>query len=126
MEKGYLINEPELATLLRDNIITQLFYDSNLISDELKDKIIGLLMTDIEALYRDTFEKEDLIPVPCNPDALCMAYALKLNNGDETEIFPMTRYVNPEDILNNSRSIRFMYTIAHRNMKKCSIFTPIT
>lgn len=62
MEKGYLINEPELVTLLRDNIITQLFYDSNLISDELKDKIIGLLMTDIEALYRDTFEKEDLIP----------------------------------------------------------------
>ena len=45
--------------------------------------------------------KEDLIPVPCNPDALCMAYALKLDNGEETDVFPMTRYINPEDILNN-------------------------
>ena len=62
MEKGYLINEPELVTLLKDNIITQLFYESNSISDDLKDKILGLLMTDIEALYHDTFDKEDLIP----------------------------------------------------------------
>lgn len=62
MEKGYIVNEPELVTLLKDNIITQLFYDSNLISDELKDKIIGLLMVDIEALYRDTFEEEKIIP----------------------------------------------------------------
>ena len=52
----------------------------------------------------NVFTKEDLIPVPCNPDALCMAYALKLDNGEETDVFPMTRYINPEDILNNSRS----------------------
>lgn len=51
------------------------------------------------------FSKEDLIPVPCNPDALCMAYALKIPKSQtEYEIFPMTRYVNPEEILNNSRS----------------------
>jgi hypothetical protein len=62
MEKGYIVNEPELVTLLKDNIITQLCYDSKLISDELKDKIIGLLMVDIEALYRDTFEGEEIIP----------------------------------------------------------------
>ena len=31
-------------------------------------------------------------------------YALKLDNGEETDVFPMTRYINPEDILNNSRS----------------------
>lgn len=62
MEKGYIVNEPELATLLKDNIITQLYYDSKLISDELKDRIIGLLMSDIEALYRDTFEEEEIIP----------------------------------------------------------------
>ena len=62
MEKGYIVNEPELVTLLKDNIITQLCYDSKLISDELKDKIIGLLMSDIEALYRDTFEEEEIIP----------------------------------------------------------------
>lgn len=62
MEKGYIVNEPELVTLLKDNIITQLCYDSKLISDELKDRIIGLLMSDIEALYRDTFEEEEIIP----------------------------------------------------------------
>ena len=58
----------------------------------------------------NVFTKEDLIPVPCNPDALCMAYALKLDNGEETNVFPMTRYINPEDILNNSRS-----TIVYEN-----------
>lgn len=46
------------------------------------------------------FKPEDLIPVPCNPDALCMAYALKI----EDEVFGLTRLVNPEDILNNSRN----------------------
>ena len=53
----------------------------------------------------NVFTYEDLIPVPCNPDALCMAYALKIDgeNGDQ-DILPMTRFVNPEDLLNNSRS----------------------
>jgi uncharacterized radical SAM superfamily Fe-S cluster-containing enzyme len=46
------------------------------------------------------FKPEDLIPVPCNPDALVMGYALKLND----EVFPLTRYINPEDLLNNSRN----------------------
>ena len=46
------------------------------------------------------FTPEDLIPVPCNPDALCMAYALKVD-GD---VFPMTHLINPEDLLNNSKN----------------------
>lgn len=46
------------------------------------------------------FTSQDLIPVPCNPDALVMGYALKL----EDEVFPLTRYINPEDLLNNSRN----------------------
>lgn len=46
------------------------------------------------------FKSEDIIPVPCNPDALAMGYALKL--GEET--FPLTRYINPEDLLNNSKN----------------------
>lgn len=46
------------------------------------------------------FTPADLIPVPCNPDALCMAYALKLNG----EVVPMTRLVNPDDLLNNSKN----------------------
>lgn len=46
------------------------------------------------------FNGNDLIPVPCNPDALVMGYALKLNG----QVFPMTRYVDPAHLLNNSRS----------------------
>ncbi len=46
------------------------------------------------------FTAADLIPVPCNPDALAMAYALKMDG----QVFPLTRYINPQDILDNSRN----------------------
>lgn len=46
------------------------------------------------------FNEQDLIPVPCNPDALAMGYALKLGG----QVFPMTRYVDPAHLLNNSRN----------------------
>ena len=44
------------------------------------------------------FTAEDLLPVPCNPDALAMAYALKLDG----EVFPLTRYIDPVELLSNS------------------------
>ncbi|MCB0619978.1 MAG: radical SAM protein [Saprospiraceae bacterium] len=44
------------------------------------------------------FEPADLIPVPCNPDALTMGYVLKL----EGEVFPLTRFLDPEMLLNNA------------------------
>lgn len=46
------------------------------------------------------FQPDDLIPVPCNPDALIMGYALKLGS----EVFPLTHLINPEDLLNNSKN----------------------
>ncbi|MCO6176055.1 radical SAM protein [Flavobacterium sp. NRK F10] len=46
------------------------------------------------------FESDDLIPVPCNPDALVMGYALKLNGN----VLPLTRYINPADLLDNSKN----------------------
>jgi uncharacterized radical SAM superfamily Fe-S cluster-containing enzyme len=46
------------------------------------------------------FNEDDLIPVPCNPDALVMGYALKLDE----EIIPLTRYINPADLLDNSKN----------------------
>lgn len=55
------------------------------------------------------FTPQDLIPVPCNPDALCMAYALKVD-GDA---LPMTHLINPEDLLNNSKN-----TIVFENDEK--------
>lgn len=48
----------------------------------------------------DIFTPEDIIPVPCNPDNLAMAYALKYNQ----EVFALTRWVNPQDLLNNSKN----------------------
>lgn len=41
------------------------------------------------------FTLADVLPVPCNPDTLAMAYALKV--GDE--VTPLTRHLAPEDLL---------------------------
>jgi uncharacterized radical SAM superfamily Fe-S cluster-containing enzyme len=46
------------------------------------------------------FEPDDLIPVPCNPDALVMGYALKSEEG----VFPLTRFINPADLLDNGKN----------------------
>jgi len=46
------------------------------------------------------FEPNDLVPVPCNPDALTMAYALKLGG----QVQPLTRLVDPEVLLNTSKN----------------------
>lgn len=46
------------------------------------------------------FTPDDLVPVPCNPDALVMGYVLKLAGNT----FPLTRYINPADLLDNSRN----------------------
>jgi len=48
----------------------------------------------------NVFNADDLIPVPCNPDALVMGYALKLAGN----VIPLTRYINPADLLDNSRN----------------------
>lgn len=46
------------------------------------------------------FQPNDLIPVPCNPDALVMGYALKVAG----QVIPMTRYIDPAILLNSSRN----------------------
>ncbi len=46
------------------------------------------------------FSKEDVVPVPCNPDTLAMAYALKLDN----EVIPLTRHLGPEALLAGPRN----------------------
>lgn len=43
---------------------------------------------------------DDLIPVPCNPDCLAMAYALKL----EGQVLPLTRFVSPETLVSKGRN----------------------
>lgn len=46
------------------------------------------------------FQPNDIVPVPCNPDALAMGYALKLGG----EVFPLTRYIDPSILLNSARN----------------------
>jgi hypothetical protein len=38
------------------------------------------------------FKPEDILPVPCHPDCLAMAYALKLNG----KVIPLTGLINPD------------------------------
>ena len=46
------------------------------------------------------FQPNDILPVPCNPDALAMGYALKLNG----QVFPLTRYIDPAHLLDSSKN----------------------
>ena len=43
----------------------------------------------------DYFKPEDIIPVPCHPDCLAMAYALKVKG----KVIPLTGLLNPDDLV---------------------------
>ena len=46
------------------------------------------------------FSLADIMPVPCNPDTLAMAYALRLGQ----ELTPLTRYLAPEVLMDRTRN----------------------
>jgi uncharacterized radical SAM superfamily Fe-S cluster-containing enzyme len=46
------------------------------------------------------FQPEDVIPVPCHPDALAMAYALKIDG----KVVPLTGLIQPEVLINGARN----------------------
>jgi 7,8-dihydro-6-hydroxymethylpterin dimethyltransferase len=46
------------------------------------------------------FTPDDLIPVPCNPDCLSMAYALKIDGN----VVPLTRFVSPQTLIEAGRN----------------------
>jgi len=84
--------------------------------DPSKDRIT---LTDVrKKIFEQTniFNDNDIIPVPCNPDALAMGYALKVNG----KVFPMTRYIDPAHLLNNSRNtiVYEQDTALHEQMLK--------
>lgn len=57
-----------------------------------------LTLTEVRRkIYQQTnvFQPEDIIPVPCHPDSLAMAYALKLDG----KVFPLTRWIPPEVLI---------------------------
>jgi uncharacterized radical SAM superfamily Fe-S cluster-containing enzyme len=62
-----------------------------------------LTLTDVRTRILEQsalFAPEDIIPVPCNPDALAMAYALKTPTG----LQPLTRFLPPEALLAGTRN----------------------
>jgi uncharacterized radical SAM superfamily Fe-S cluster-containing enzyme len=46
------------------------------------------------------FRPEDIVPVPCHPDSLAMAYALKVDGG----VVPLTGLISPEVLINGARN----------------------
>lgn len=48
----------------------------------------------------DVFKPEDLIPVPCHPDSLAMAYAIKMNG----KTIPLTGMLPPEVLISGAKN----------------------
>jgi 7,8-dihydro-6-hydroxymethylpterin dimethyltransferase len=62
-----------------------------------------LTLTDVRQLLLDQspiFQPDDIVPVPCNPDALAMGYALRSDAG----IMPLTRFIGPDVLLAGERN----------------------
>jgi len=73
-------------------------YDSGY--DTIRDR---LTLTEIRRRILEqyaAFAPEDIIPVPCHPDHLAMAYALKLDSG----LVPLTGLVDPEFLIQAGRA----------------------
>lgn len=49
------------------------------------------------------FTAEDVVPVPCNPDTLAMAYAVRTGSGEEANgiagLQPLTRFLDPRTLV---------------------------
>lgn len=65
------------------------------------------------------FTAEDVIPVPCHPDALAMAYALKTAEGP----IPLTRWVDPNDLLEGTSNTIVFEKDAPLQKKLFSLFS---
>jgi hypothetical protein len=53
--------------------------------------VIATLASPVGVEQTTVFAPEDVIPVPCHPDSLAMAYALKLNG----RVVPLTGLIDP-------------------------------
>lgn len=108
MEKG--LNDDEIGAIIRFALqqpcVRGVTFQPTQISGRLEgfDPESGrLTSTEIRRkIYEQSgiFQPNDLVPVPCNPDALVMAYALKYQG----EVFPLTHVIDPEVLLNSTRN----------------------
>ncbi|MBK6880438.1 MAG: radical SAM protein [Elusimicrobia bacterium] len=65
------------------------------------------------------FTAEDVIPVPCHPESLAMAYALKTAKGP----IPLTRWVDPNDLLEGTSNTIVFEKDAALQRKFFSLFS---
>lgn len=75
-------------------------------NDGFDDQAHRLTLTEVRSRLLeqcDWFRPEDVVPVPCNPDCLAMAYALK-RPSDGRPITPLTGLVPPEVLVRGGRS----------------------
>jgi uncharacterized radical SAM superfamily Fe-S cluster-containing enzyme len=49
----------------------------------------------------DVFAPEDLVPVPCHPDSLCMGYAFKSGDGG---VVPLTSLIGRDALINGAKN----------------------
>lgn len=68
--------------------------------DPAQDRLTSTEIRRLILEQTNVFKANDLVPVPCNPDALTMGYALKYNDA----VFPLTHLIDPSILLNNSRN----------------------
>jgi uncharacterized radical SAM superfamily Fe-S cluster-containing enzyme len=62
-----------------------------------------LTLTEVRRRILDqtaTFRAEDIIPVPCHPDSLAMAYALKMGG----KVMPLTGMIDPQILIEGGRN----------------------
>lgn len=53
------------------------------------------------------FATEDMIPLPCNPDQICIGYGLRDNSGDGKAVTPITSLIPREVILAGPNTISY-------------------
>jgi 7,8-dihydro-6-hydroxymethylpterin dimethyltransferase len=72
-------------------------------SDEFDPLLHRLTLTEVrQRILEQTrhFAPEDIVPVPCNPDCLAMAYALKIDG----KVLPLTHHIDPQVLLDAARN----------------------
>ena len=81
-----------------------------------------LTLTEVRRRILDqypTFSQDDLVPVPCHPDALCMGYALKYDG----KVLPLTRYASPADLLAGPANTIVLEEVADLKAKAVGLFS---
>ena len=79
----------------------------NLHADALAERLTVSEVRRLVAEQSRHFDREDILPVPCHPERLAMAYALKTERG----LVPLTRHVEPQLLIEGAGS-----TIAYERL----------